>query len=161
MGLWQTPLAAARATAWAAVDRWVQRSFPGVPSLSTAALADWLRAGPGPIPILLDGRRDEEFAVSHLPGAQFAPNLEAALALGLDPDQPIVAYCSIGYRSARLVAQLRQAGYTEAYNLEGSIFQWVNQGRALVGQDGTTDVVHAFNPLWGLLLKPGHGVLPP
>jgi hypothetical protein len=72
-----------------------------------------------------------------------------------------VAYCSVGYRSARLVAQLRQAGYTQVYNLEGSIFRWANEGQSLVSQGQLVAVVHPFNPTWGLLLRPGLAVQPP
>ncbi len=146
--------------AWWGVDRWVQRSFPGVPALTPQSLAHWLGDRKAALPILLDVRRADEFAVSHLPGAVQVVNLEAALALGLDPDQPIVAYCSVGYRSARLVSQLRQAGYTEAYNLTGSLFQWANQGRSLESQGQPTTAVHPFNPVWGLLLK-SRGVVRP
>jgi hypothetical protein len=64
-------------------------------------------------------------------------------------------------RSARLVAQLRQAGYTQVYNLEGSIFRWANEGQSLVSQGQLVAVVHPFNPTWGLLLRPGLAVQPP
>ncbi|MEA5452155.1 rhodanese-like domain-containing protein [Leptolyngbya sp. CCNP1308] len=149
------PLRPLRALAWWAVDRWVQRAFPEVPTLTTQQLADWLSQGNAPSPILLDVRRDDEFAVSHLPEAHRAANLEAALALELDRDRPLVAYCSVGYRSARLVAQLQGLGYSEVYNLAGSIFQWANQGRSLVGQGQPQAQVHPYSPLWGRLLKPG------
>lgn len=160
-----TPMNLVRAVAWWVVGRWVERSHPGVPTVTTQGLADWLGEGKAPvpilpIPILIDVRRDYEFAVSHLPQAHHAPNLDAAIALGLDPHQPIVAYCSVGYRSARLAAQLRSAGYSEVYNLEGSAFQWANEGRSLVSQGQPAAAVHPFNPIWGLLLKPGRSSLP-
>jgi rhodanese-related sulfurtransferase len=143
-----------RRLAWWGVNRWVQRSFPAVPSVSTQSLANWLGDRHRPAPVLLDVRRDYEFAVSHLPEARWTPNLEMAIALQLAPDQPIVAYCSVGYRSARLVSQLRAAGYTDVYNLTGSLFAWANDGRALVAQGQPVTVVHPFNRLWGLLLQP-------
>ena len=137
------------------VDRWVKQSFPEVPALTTQCLADWLSQGKEPLPILLDVRQDSEFAVSHLPEAQPAPSLDTALALELDRHQPIVAYCSVGYRSARLVRQLRQRGYTQIYNLEGSIFRWANEGRSLQQDDQPVAVVHPFSALWSPLLRPG------
>lgn len=145
----------AQTLAWWAVDRWVQRAFSKVPTLTTQQLADWLSQGKAPTPILLDVRRDDEFVVSHLPGAKRAASLEAALALGLERDRPTVAYCSVGYRSARLAAQLQGLGYTEVYNLAGSIFRWANEGRSLVGQGQPQTQVHPYSPLWGTLLKPG------
>jgi rhodanese-related sulfurtransferase len=117
-----------------------------------------LSQGKTPVPILLDVRRDDEFAVSHLPEAHRAANLEAALALGLDRDRPIVAYCSVGYRSARLAAQLQGLGYGEVYNLAGSIFKWANEDRSLVSQGQTQTQVHPYSSLWGKLLKPGLAV---
>ncbi|MBE9110986.1 rhodanese-like domain-containing protein [Nodosilinea sp. LEGE 07298] len=150
----------ARPVAWWMIDHWVQWAFPGVPTLTPQSLADWLSEGKAPLPILLDVRRDDEFAVSHLPNARATPNLDAALALGLNSDQPIVAYCSVGYRSARLAAGLQAAGYTQVFNLAGSIFQWANQGRSLVHSGQPTAVVHPYNPRWGLLLKPGLAHLP-
>ncbi|MGF1517923.1 MAG: rhodanese-like domain-containing protein [Nodosilinea sp.] len=151
--------------AWWVVGHWVQRSFPQVPTVTTQGLADALGEGKVPIPILptpilIDVRRDYEFAVSHLPQAHHAPNLDAAIALELDPHQPIVAYCSVGYRSARLAAQLQAAGYSEVYNLAGSIFQWANEDRPLVSQGQSVAAVHPFHPTWGLLLKPGLSSLP-
>ncbi|TVQ08929.1 MAG: rhodanese-like domain-containing protein [Leptolyngbya sp. DLM2.Bin27] len=165
LSLMLTPMNWVRAVAWWGMGRWVQRSFPGVPTVTTQGLASWLDEGkaPAPIsprsslstPILIDVRRDYEFAVSHLPQAHHAPNLDAVLGLGLAPHQPIVAYCSVGYRSARLAAQLRSAGYSEVYNLAGSAFQWANEGRVLVSQGQPVKAVHPFNSVWGLLLKPG------
>ncbi|MGB3311682.1 MAG: rhodanese-like domain-containing protein [Nodosilinea sp.] len=147
--------AVARPVAWWVVDHWVKWAFPGVPTLTPQSLANWLSEAKDPLPILLDVRQDDEFAVSHLPEAHAAPNLNAALALGLNRDRPIVAYCSVGYRSARLVTGLQEAGYTQVYNLSGSIFQWANQGRSLVHSGQPTAVVHPYSPSWGLLLKPG------
>lgn len=150
---------------WWVVGRWVQRSFPEVPTVATQGLADWLGEGKAPAlllptPILIDVRRDYEFAVSHLPQAHHVPNLDAALALGLEPHQSIVAYCSVGYRSARLAAQLQAAGYSSVYNLSGSIFQWANEGRPLVSRGQPVAAVHPFHPIWGLLLKPELSSLP-
>ncbi|WP_052051076.1 rhodanese-like domain-containing protein [Leptolyngbya sp. KIOST-1] len=152
--------AAARPVAWWGIKHWIQRSFPEVSSLTPQNLDHWLSQGNAPIPILLDVRRDDEFAVSHLPGAYSAPDLKAALALDLARDRPIVAYCSVGYRSARLAAQLKAAGYTQVYNLAGSLFQWANDGRSLVQAGQPTSVVHPYNRCWGLLLRPGLAALP-
>jgi rhodanese-related sulfurtransferase len=123
--------------------------------VSTAELAAWLGDSGRPQPLLLDARAPEEYRVSHLPGARLAPDRKTALALleGLPADTPIVVYCSVGYRSARLADKLRRAGYSRACNLEGSIFQWANEDRPLAGPDGPTRLVHPFNPDWGTLLE--------
>lgn len=149
-----------RAFAWKRTQRWVQQSFPLVPTISTAELADWLTQEI-PTPIVIDVRRFEEYAVSHLPQAHHARNLEAVEQLIVDQDKaticqtvPIVLYCSVGYRSARLGESLQAAGYP-VLNLAGSIFQWANEGRPLVSADGQmTRQVHPYNWRWKLLLLP-------
>ncbi|NEQ28665.1 MAG: rhodanese-like domain-containing protein, partial [Microcoleus sp. SIO2G3] len=69
-------------------------------------------------------------------------------------DMPIVAYCSVGWRSSRVVDRLQQASYTNAFNLEGSIFQWANEGRPVFQNGERVQQVHPYSRLWGQLLKP-------
>lgn len=129
----------------------IRARFAGVPQISTSELATWLESERQP-PLLLDARTEEEFAVSHLATAQLAPPDPDALQL--PPDTPIVVYCSVGYRSSRLTEQLQQRGYTNVSNLEGSIFEWANQGHPVYQNDRPVHSVHPYNPTWGLLLKP-------
>ena len=58
----------------------------------------------------------EEFAVSHLPSARRVdPESTASPALAaLDPERPIVIYCSAGYRGATLARRLQDIGITLA-----------------------------------------------
>jgi len=145
----RSPLHLLRNQAWKSVKRMIRTKFPHAPAITTEDLAAWLCDDTKPSPILLDARRDEEFAVSHLPQAHHTRTVESVMALGLPPDAPMVVYCSVGYRSARLVEKLRAAGFTQAVNLEGSMFQWANEGRAIQ----PTQAVHPYNWLWGLLLE--------
>ncbi len=140
-----------RPLAWKGVKRWVGQSFPSVESISTAALANWLVQDDPPL--LIDARREAEYGVSHLPQALHASTVEAIAAAGIAKEMPIVLYCSVGYRSARLGQKLQAAGY-RAINLEGSLFQWANEGRSLVAAGQPTRQVHPYSPLWQLLLKP-------
>ncbi|AUB34402.1 Rhodanese-related sulfurtransferase [Nostoc flagelliforme CCNUN1] len=68
-------------------------------------------------------------------------------------DRPIVVYCAVGYRSAKLAQQLNQAGMKCIYNLSGGIFQWANEGKLIFKDDQPTQVVHPYNAIWGKLLK--------
>jgi len=136
----------------------IRRRFPNVRSLTTQALADWLAQGDRPL--LLDARTTEEFAVSHLPDARLmAPTtlIDATLPndclKGKPLDTPIVVYCSVGYRSAVLCDRLQKAGHTNVVNLEGSIFQWANEGRMVYQGDRVVQAVHSYNRLWGLFLR--------
>lgn len=144
----QNPL---RALAWRVVKAWIHRRFPSVDDISTATLAQRLEQGESIV--LVDVRKPEEYAVSHLPGAIHAESVEA-LQQGLRnaKNVRIVAYCSIGYRSARLTQQLVAAGY-RAVNLEGSLFQWANENRPLVCNQQQTTQVHPYSSTWALLLE--------
>ncbi len=136
------------------VSELLQNRFPDVPSISTDALADLLAASQ-PV-LLLDNRAADEFDVSHLPGARHAATAESALRVvaGLPADTRIVTYCSIGYRSAIVARALRDAGFRNTTNLDGSIFRWANEDRPLVRDAGPARLVHPFDASWGALLSP-------
>lgn len=135
----------------------VRKRFPEVRQLQTAELAVWLGDTNRPQPMLLDVREVEEFAVSHLPNARNVKpkakvsDVELIIATG----QPVVVYCSVGYRSSALAQRLARGGITNVFNLEGSIFQWANEGRPLVkdNSDEPAKKVHPYNKRWGVLLK--------
>ncbi|MGB3300335.1 MAG: rhodanese-like domain-containing protein [Phormidesmis sp.] len=143
-----------RSLVWKGVKSWVRQSFSSVPTISTAELANWLEQA-DTSPLLLDARSAEEYEVSYLRGAHRAKTVAEAEAVikeaNIAKQTPIVVYCSIGYRSGRLGKALQAAGY-EVTNLEGSIFQWANEGRSLVTANGPTQQVHPYSWLWGLLL---------
>ena len=105
--------------------------------------------------ILLDVRKEEEYAVSHLRKAHHAPNIKAALLLlqGQDKEAPIITYCSLGYRSAELAAQLKEHGYTNIRNLAGSLFEWVEYDYPVYRDGEKVKEVHPFNLWWGRYLR--------
>ncbi len=144
--------------AWRAVGRDLDARFADVPAVTTGALAE--RLDQGAPPVLLDARTSAEFAVSHLPGARHVrpdagvQELAAALA-DVDRQRPVVVYCSVGVRSAGVARRLREAGFAQVENLEGSVFQWANEGRPLVTAGGEpARVVHPYDAVWGRLLRP-------
>ncbi len=102
--------------------------------------------------LILDTRAVDEYAVSHLPGAQFCEystfriqNFEE-----LPRDTPILVYCSVGYRSERIGEKLQRAGFANVHNLYGGIFNWFYEGREIVDSDGnSTDLIHTYNAKWG------------
>ena len=138
------------------IKQTVRNKFPTVKQLSTNELAAWMNDAKREQPLLLDARKAEEFAVSHLHGAINAdaePQVAAALK-NYPHDKPIVAYCSVGYRSSMLAEKLMQQGFTKVVNLEGSIFQWANEGQPVYKGEAQVRQVHPFDPQWGKLLKP-------
>jgi rhodanese-related sulfurtransferase len=139
---------------WTAVHHMIDTNFPTVASITTDSLAERLADSTATRPLLLDARSPEEYAVSHLPGARrVAPDARTFPVLDtLSRDVPIVVYCSVGYRSARVTKRLQERGFTEVANLRGSIFRWANDGRPVV-RDGTpVRAVHPYNQTWGTLL---------
>ncbi len=133
----------------------INRKFPSVTWLTTKELARWLNDPDRLQPTLLDARTQAEYKLSHLPQAEridpHHPNIEAIVS---SKDAPVVVYCSVGYRSASVAQQLAQAGFSRVYNLEGSIFQWANEGHPIYHNGYPTTLVHPYDPLWGKLLKP-------
>jgi rhodanese-related sulfurtransferase len=137
-------------------EREIREKFPGVKQLSTEDLAAWQADAKRPPPVLVDVRAPEEYRVSHLAGAKNAPlgtRPEEALS-GIAKDAPVVAYCSVGYRSSQFAQEAEKAGWTNVVNLEGSIFAWANEGRSLVDDKGPAGKVHPYDAQWGKLLKP-------
>ena len=138
-----------------AMKRFVRIRFPQMTQLSTADLAQWLADTRRPAPLLLDVRTEEEFRVSHLHGAVHVdPGARAEAVLSRIPKgRRVVTYCSVGYRSSALAERLRKAGVGSVYNLEGSIFQWANEGRALESAGRPADKVHPYSRRFGALLE--------
>lgn len=137
-----------------AMKRKVRSRFPEVVQLSTGELAAWLGDSKRPPPILLDVRTEKEFAVSHLHGAiRVEPSAKADEVLArLPAGRPVVAYCSVGYRSSAFAERIKNAGVVAVYNLEGSIFQWANEGRPLEADGRPADKVHPYNGKFGKML---------
>ena len=108
--------------------------------------------------VILDTREPEEFALSHIEGAQYLgyKQLNESVLAELDKDSPIVLYCSVGYRSEKIGERLQKKGFTKVYNLYGSIFEWVNQGHPVVDNAGyPTDKVHTYNKKWSKWVEEG------
>lgn len=135
------------------IKQTVRTKFPGVKQLATNDLAAWLQDATREQPLLLDARTPEEFAVSQLRGARHGEQIAAALK-DYPKDKPIVTYCAVGYRSSALAEKLQQQGFTNVVNLEGSIFQWANEGRPIYKGEQVVQQVHPFDAKWGQMLKP-------
>lgn len=139
---------------WSALLKTIRAKYPDVKQVSTEALAERLSDDATPI-VLLDTRTPEEYEVSRIGDAiNVSPEATEFPMLELLPkDTPIVAYCSVGYRSSEIAKRLADAGFTNVENLEGSIFKWANEGRPVQTDAGLTSQVHPFSPVWGKLLR--------
>jgi len=147
-------LAYAAGAGWTLVNWKVRSDFPGVARIDTKEVAAWLGDTKREQPVLLDVRTKPEFEVSHIRSARRIEPDSRADAISLSKDQPIVTYCSVGYRSGGLAKTLQDAGYTKVQNMSGSIFQWANEGRPIERDGKRVEKVHPYNGIWGKLLKP-------
>jgi sulfur dioxygenase len=114
----------------------VRATFGGLWEIDPHALAEAAHNGRVQI---VDVREPDEFdgPLGHIDNAASIPlgELQAHLDT-LDRERPVVAVCRSGSRSARAVAMLQQAGYTQAANLSGGMMRWwVEMGLAQEGQD--------------------------
>ena len=150
----QTDGADTRTPAWERTLRLVRKGFAEVPQMTTQQLATMQAHEAAPNIVLLDARTAAEFNVSHLPGAVLASDTRMALdALEAnDPERTVVVYCSVGYRSSQLAEDLRAQGFENVSNVEGSLFQWANEGRPLFRGDERIYEAHPYDEEWGQLL---------
>lgn len=117
--------------------------------------------------VIFDVREQSEFDISHLAGAvhvspgissrEFISNFNEMLE-----GKTVIFYCSVGQRSSDLAERvqdsLASSATIEVYNLQGGIFNWHNEKRALVSEAGATDYVHPYNSYWGRLLARPEGI---
>lgn len=116
--------------------------------------------------VLIDARSTDEFAVSHLKGAEYvAPETTAAEFLKRFGDRvagkDVVFYCAVGVRSStlatRVASGLKDKGARSVVNMAGGIFAWHNQRRPLVNASGPTESVHSYDQWWGRMVsRPEH-----
>ena len=79
--------------------------------------------------IILDVRRQDEFAEGHIPGAICIPNE----SIGTEPpeelpnlEQPIYVYCRSGRRSKEAAQKLADMGYANVFEF-GGILEWTGE----------------------------------
>lgn len=76
---------------------------------------------------LLDVREENEYEIVNL-GGRLAPLASLGDHVAdLDRGSRIVAHCRAGTRGARAVAQLRDAGFQDAWNLNGGLITWIDR----------------------------------
>ena len=141
---------------WLEVISDIRNKYPDVKQLQTDELLSWMSNPPNKPIFLIDARAKEEFQISHISGARNIPyNSRDPLKYlaNAKADNPIVVYCSVGYRSSILARKLQTLGFKEVQNLEGSIFKWANEGKPLVQGSTIVHKVHPYNAHWGSLLE--------
>jgi len=101
--------------------------------------------------VLLDAREKDEYDISTIPGSTYIgyDDFDMESIEHLPKGQPIIVFCSIGYRSEKIGEKLKKAGYGRVFNLYGSIFAWANAGNQLCTPSGEdTNKLHTYNKKW-------------
>ncbi|BAT54893.1 hypothetical protein NOS3756_38680 [Nostoc sp. NIES-3756] len=134
----------------------ISSKFGNISKITTTEFAEWLLDATKPQPLVLDARSQVEYDVSHIQTAvrvdPLTPDFTALLSGS--HNTPIVVYCSVGYRSAKIAQQLKNLGFPQVFNLSGGIFQWANEGRPIFKDDTSpVTLVHPYDAMWGNLLK--------
>ncbi|MEE2825590.1 MAG: rhodanese-like domain-containing protein [Planctomycetota bacterium] len=77
--------------------------------------------------LLLDCRRDDEYAICQIDGSILIPMDELPTRIGeleAAREKPVVVYCHHGMRSLRVVNWLRQQGFDNSQSMSGGIHAW-------------------------------------
>ena len=140
------------AAAWPLIKKRIRNKFPEVKQLSIDRLNDLYNQNSDFL--LIDVRPASEFNISHLKQAiNLTTAKEISLEIKKENKKILVLYCSVGYRSSAIAQKLVKEGYNNVFNLEGSIFEWVNSGNPVYRDKIRVKKVHPYNYYWGLLLK--------
>lgn len=103
----------------------MEQTTPGIYHSMTPQEAK-ARMDSGDSVIILDVRRADEYAHSHIPGAVLLPNesiTDTPPASLPDLDAEILVYCRSGRRSREAAEKLAAMGYTAVYDF-GGIIDW-------------------------------------
>jgi sodium/bile acid cotransporter 7 len=97
--------------------------------------------------VFVDVRKPAEMEISALPGAITREEFMN------HPDQyrgkPVVAYCTISYRSGVFARQMAEKGI-DIFNLTGGILAWVLEGGRVYNTSGETPRIHVYSEKWNL-----------
>jgi rhodanese-related sulfurtransferase len=81
--------------------------------------------------LVLDVREPAEFAAGHLPRARHIPLRELSKRveeIAKFKERPVIVTCRSGARSGSACRALRNAGFTQVYNLKGGVGAWSQAG---------------------------------
>ena len=85
-----------------------------------------------PQTVLIDVREPKEYQAGHIPQAINIPLRSLSQNLGGIPsNQPVILYCSSGYRAAMGVMTLHLLGYDNIQGFPPSFMGWKNAGEAI------------------------------
>ena len=142
------------------IAKYLRRQFPTVKNITVTDLKQKIDNEDDIL--IIDTRTEEEYNLSFIPNAKLlsykSEKTEIAEFLcqnEVEKKEAVVCYCSLGYRSsvlAKKIQDIRPDLQVEIYNLEGSIFQWVNSNLGVSNPSGETlHCAHPYSYMWGIL----------
>lgn len=137
------------------VERYYGLSAKLLPKVAEISAAELVERQKHERLAIVDVREPNERAVSMIPGAMTRTEFEARK--DEFRDVPIVAYCTLGFRSGKYAAKLSDEGF-DAYNLRGAILAWTHARQPLVDAQGETRRVHVYGRKWNLVASGYEGV---
>ncbi len=123
----------------------INASFPNVPTVTPRQVHELAK----PV-VFVDCRSAEERRVSMIrPDAITEGEFERQCLDICSQGATVVAYCTIGYRSAQFVAKHKRSDIS-MYNLSGSLLAWIHDGYEIWGDKDTgyDHVTHEIH-VWG------------
>ena len=88
--------------------------------------------------ILVDVRTEDEYNSGYIENSlniDYFSNEFSVNADKLDKNTPIILYCRSGNRSSMSANKISKLGFSEIYNLEGGILEWIEEGNVIVFND--------------------------
>lgn len=80
----------------------------------------------GRAPLLIDVRNPKEWEICRIPQGKLLPMDKINEWMPtLDSETPLVVTCRSGARSARVVAKLKESGFSQVLNLKGGVLAWL------------------------------------
>ena len=124
----------------------IKLEFPNVPDITAAGLKNTIDSNSKII--IVDVRSVEERRISTIQNSiteeTFYQNQDSYKS------HRIVAYCTIGYRSAKFIQAIRKKGF-HAMNLAAGILACLHVGGVVIDSSGTeTKKVHVYGKKWAL-----------
>ena len=117
---------------------WIEAGLPfeRIPQMSVHELNQRVAEGNGELQIL-DVRRDDEWQQGRIANARhiYVAQLQEHLT-SLDRSSPVVTYCGSGYRASIAASLLQRNGFSDVYNVPGSIKAWKAAGYPLEREEG-------------------------
>jgi rhodanese-related sulfurtransferase len=152
-----SPAASQSVNAQAETIERLVREFEGQFSVGQVTPAEGMVEGgmPDPRSIFVDVRPKSERVVSGIPGSISLQEFREGGISSANQAKTFVFYCTIGYRSSKVVQRLKD-GKLKVVNLRGGLIGWVHSGGRVVDSHGKeTKKVHVYGDKWNVL-PPGY-----